>query len=39
MWVRQTEKELASEYEHLGMTPDSELPQMSDDELLAELIA
>jgi hypothetical protein len=39
VWVSQTERELASEYENLGMTPDSELPEMSADDLLAELMA
>ena len=39
IWVCQTEKELANEYEHLGMVPGAELPTMSADELLAELMA
>lgn len=35
--IKSAEKELEDEYKFLGMTPTNELPQLSDDELLAEL--
>ena len=38
VWVRQTEKELASEYAHLGMEA-APVCDLSEDELLAELMA
>jgi hypothetical protein len=31
------EREIAAEYEFLGMAPDSEMPEISDEDLLAEL--
>ncbi len=37
VWVAQAEKELANEKKFLGL--DDELPEMSDDELLAELLS
>lgn len=37
VWVSQLESEVANEYKFLGMTPDSELPEMSDNELLVAL--
>jgi hypothetical protein len=35
--IAQAEKELEDEYKFLGMTPTSELPEISADDLLAEL--
>lgn len=39
VWIAQIEKEIAGEYRRLGITPSDDLPDMSDDELLAELLA
>lgn len=37
--VRMAEKELEAEYKFLGMTTTADLPKLTDDELLAELMA
>ena len=35
--ITQAEKEIEAEYKFLGMTPTAELPEMSADDLMAEL--
>lgn len=37
VWIMQIEKEIEAEYKFLGMVPDSELPELTDDELLEML--
>lgn len=37
VWVSQIEKEIAGELEFLGMAPDNDVIDLSDDELLVEL--
>lgn len=37
VWIEQREREIAHEYEFLGIEPNAALPQMTDDELLSAL--
>lgn len=37
VWIAQIEKEIANERKFLGMSTDEVLPEMTDDELMAEL--
>lgn len=37
VWVKQYEREIADERKRLGLAPESQLPTMSDDEILAAL--
>lgn len=37
VWVAQIEREIAGEREFLGLPPEHPVPDLSDDELLAEL--
>ena len=37
VWIEQREREIARECEFLGIEPAAALPEISDDELLAEL--
>ena len=37
VWIAQIEKEIASERQFLGLPVEEALPEMSDDDLLAEL--
>jgi predicted kinase len=37
VWISQLQKEIADERKHIGLTDEDPLPEMSDDELLAEL--
>lgn len=37
VWIAQIEREISNEEKFLGIEPAAALPQMSDDELLAEL--
>ena len=39
VWLVQIEKEIADEEAFLGLTPGADLPEMTDDELLAALAA
>lgn len=37
VWIRQIKKEIADERKFLGLPPEEELPEMTDEELLREL--
>ncbi len=37
VWVKQYERQIEDEYVFLGMTPTAELPEISEEDLLAEL--